>query len=113
MGRAAVSEIFFSALQTAYPSICGSKKSRMINIGTILSGDFDAYKPISSDENAEACFAQVAAKQIHHIGLVFNTKDGVLHGMTANNRRSRTLARAKATLRLAGLWRVCDKVMPW
>jgi hypothetical protein len=47
--------------------------------------DFKACRPISGCKNAEAGLAQVIAKQIHHIGFVFNNKDRVLHVIGANS----------------------------
>jgi hypothetical protein len=84
MGSAAVSELFFSALQTSVSIHLGKQEVEDDNIWTVPSGDFKACKPIS-DENAEARLAQVIAKQIHHIGFVFNNKHRIFHGIRANS----------------------------
>ena len=57
----------------------GEQEVEEDDIGTVLSGDFKPCKSISGYKNAEANFAQVIAKQIHHIGLVFNNKHRVLN----------------------------------
>ena len=56
----------------------------MTTVGTVLSGEFKPCKPITGSENAETRLAQVVAKQIHHVGFIFNNKHRILHGIRAN-----------------------------